>query len=486
MFACLHLPDLPIEAALLENPSWRDHPCAMLADSTRPGDTGAPLCVVNHMARRHGVSPGMSSVRAQLRCPALRLLDRHPEHERQLTERLACIAESFGPDFEITTPDTLIIDLNGCPEPVHWNPPMNHLRLNLADTPDLARFAALAGLPFSPRPAQPADLDKLPISLLRDIASPTPERLLSLLSMWGLHTLGDLRHLPAPDLAERTNPETLRIHQILNGRHQRLLKLHRPRAAFVQNIHFDQSIENLEPLLFQIKTMLHTLCARIESCHLAVSSLRLKFTIETNDSIERLIQLPEPRMAPERLLPVIHAALENLRLGAGVRALELELEPVKPVAAQREWLGRQLRQPGRWPDTLARLEGLLGHGRVGIAQPRPGHRPDDFEVHPPSGSLEAACDRRPDCGFPLRRFRPPLEVAVAATGDGLEQRPQALLTGPFAGRVRRCHGPFPMSGDWWCLQGAWRRIEWDVEMESLHLLRLASLPPDRWLVEGTY
>lgn len=75
---------------------------------------------------------------------------------------------------------------------------------------------------------------------------------------------------------------------------------------------------------------------------------------------------------------------------------------------------------------------------------------------------------------------------MAAIGGGLDQRPQALLTGPYAGPIRRCHGPFPMSGDWWCPRGAWRRIEWDVEMESQHLLRLASLPPDRWLVEGSY
>jgi hypothetical protein len=43
-----------------------------------------------------------------------------------------------------------------------------------------------------------------------------------------------------------------------------------------------------------------------------------------------------------------------------------------------------------------------------------------------------------------------------------------------------------MSGDWWDPQSAWQRLEWDIELEDRHLLRLAFLPPDQWQLEGRY
>jgi hypothetical protein len=183
----------------------------------------------------------------------------------------------------------------------------------------------------------------------------------------------------------------------------------------------------------------------------------------------------------------LHTLLETLQVPSAVTALELALEPVRPAAAQREWLGRQLSQPDRWPDTLARLEGLLGHGRVGIPQPSPGHRPDDFEVRPLSSPPPVVvADRPPDCDLPLRRFRPPLEVAVASTGRGLATRPLALLTGPHAGNIRRSQGPFPLSGDWWSPDAVWQRLEWDIEMENHSLLRLVRPAPGHWSLDGCY
>lgn len=88
--------------------------------------------------------------------------------------------------------------------------------------------------------------------------------------------------------------------------------------------------------------------------------------------------------------------------------------------------------------------------------------------------------------LPLRRFRPPLDVAVAGTGQGFHLRPQALLTGPHAGLISGLRGPFPFSGDWWNPDTAWRRVEWDIGMESGHLLRLVHLPPGRWQLDGAY
>ena len=488
MFACIHLPGLPVEAALGRQPDLRPHPCAVVADVSRPDDPKAPLLAVNRAAARHGVRAGESSVRARVHCPALKFLPRDLEAEHALHATLLELAESLSPDFERHRPDTLIVDLAATRKPVILPSAPLHLRLALAATPDLAHLAAMADRPFSGKPMELNDFDLFPISNLPKAGMTECATFLPVLHLWGLRTLGDFRRLPRQEIAERMGPNALRLNDILHGKIRRLLQLHRPLESYVQIIHFESPLDSVEPLIFQAKRSLQTVCARLEASHLAAGRIRFVLSFESSDPIERILVLPEPGKSPAALLRLLHTVFETLRTPSGIVAFELELEPVRPLAAQREWLGRQLRQPGRWADTLARLEGLLGPGRVGIPQPQDSHRPDAFRLCPASenGGTQPENPDSPSYPLPLRRFRPPLEVAVASTVFSVHPRPQALLSGPHPGAIRRFHGPFPMSGDWWSPDSAWQRLEWDIELESHHLLRLVLLPPDRWQLDGTY
>jgi hypothetical protein len=250
----------------------------------------------------------------------------------------------------------------------------------------------------------------------------------------------------------------------------------------------DLPIESLEALIFQSNRMLQTLCARLEASHRAAGILRFALSFESSEQMERVLVLPEPLSSPAAILRPLHTALETLRAPSGIIAMELELKPVLPLAAQREWLGRQLRQPARWPDTLARLNALLGPGRVGIPQPEDSHRPDAFKLHPASGDSTPVSKNRyfPTNSLPLRRYRPPLEVAVASSTHGSRPQPLALLTGPHPGPITDLRGPFPLSGEWWKSSGAWQRLEWDIELDHRHLFRLVHVPPDQWLLDGAY
>lgn len=488
MFTCLHLPGLPVEAALSRRPDFRPYPCAVLADSGRPDDPKAPLLAVNIVAARHGIRAGESSVRARVRCPALRFLPRDLEAEQEFHAAMLELAESLGPDFEQHRPDTLIVDLAGTRPPTIWDPPLPRLRLVLAGTPDLAHLAAMVDTPFSGKPLELADFDPLPPGVLPQANVPGCEMFLPIFQLWGLRSLGDFRRLPRQDIAERMGPDAMRLHDVLHGRTCRLLKLHRAIDSYVLNIHFDKPIVFLEAIIFQMNRAFITLCSRMETNHLAAGKIRFELSLESSDPIKRTLVLPEPLRSPAALLRPLHTVFETLRVPSGIVALELELEPVRPISAQREWLGRQLRQPERWADTLASLEALFGPGRVGIPQPEDSHRPDAFRLRP---AMEK-CETPPEepvsaaCPLPLRRFRPPLEVAVASTGHGSRPRPLALLTGPHPGPIRRLRGPFPVSGDWWSPQDAWRRLEWDIELESSHLFRLVLLPPGRWQLDGIY
>jgi hypothetical protein len=130
---------------------------------------------------------------------------------------------------------------------------------------------------------------------------------------------------------------------------------------------------------------------------------------------------------------------------------------------------------------------------VGIPVRLGGHRPDSFRVEPfqPGGRVEPGGGEDwagALLAVPLRRYRPAFAVAVAAEpgSGGAAPRPLALLSGPRRGRVLRARGPFALSGHWWDAGSAWRQAEWDLELESGHLLRLALVPPECWRLEGEY
>lgn len=488
MFSCIHLPNLLIEAALARHPGLHSHPCAVVANEGRPDDPKSPLLAINPAAAKHGIQTGESPVRARTRCPDLRFLARDPETEQSLQNILLELAESLSPDFERHQPDTLIMDLAGGRPPTTWNPPLPHIRLALAETPDLAHLAAMANLPFSGRLLESADFDPLPLTILSLADLPGHKAFLPIFRLWGLHSLSDFRNLPQQEIAERMGPGATLLHNILHGKTRRLLKLHRPIESFVQSIHFETPLESLEPLVFQANRMLQTLCARLQASHRAAGKLRFSLWFESSGQIERTLVLPEPLSSPTALLRPLHTVFETLCAPTGIVAMELELESVLPLSAQREWLGRQLRQPARWPNTMARLEALLGPNQVGIPQPEDSHHPDAFRVLPASGNSTTVPENRISTvpPLPLRRFRPPLKVAVAHSPHGTRPRPLALLTGPHPGTITSLRGPFPLSGDWWKPHTAWQRLEWDIELESRHLLRLIHIPPDHWQLDGAY
>jgi protein ImuB len=486
MFAALHIPNFPVVSALRgKNSAQNDSPCAVLAQPQGRDQAKLPLLAVNRRAGMTGIGRGWALNRALVRCPDLRVIARDPVAEAETRAELVGLGESLTPDLEIASEDTVLLDLSRRTTPAAleslWlaETELWHAR---AMTPDLAYLAARHVLTQG-RIISPADLASLPLAWLESLGS-GPD--LGLLNLWGLKTLGDFMKLPRQALTERLGSGVGAWHDVLHGKVCRLLHLYRPPQTFAQVLDFDEPVVSLEPLIFAVKRLLHTLAGRLAARHLAVNFLELRLALEAGPDVLRRVRLPDPQIALEGMLPPLQTLLESIRLDAAVCGLELDVETTFATAAQREWFGRQLPQPARWAETLAKLEALLGSGRVGIPVPPDSHRPDDFTLHPAAGSAVPERVALPDCSLPLHRFRPPLEIAVAYESRGRRLWPLALLNGPHPGEVVDRRGPFPVSGAWWDPQGAWQRMEWDVQLASRHLLRLAFLAPDRWMLDGIY
>jgi len=502
MYAALHLLDLPVTAALRDEPVEQRLPWGVLPVNRELDDKAAklPLLAVNAAARTAGIAAGWPLNRALVRCPGLKIAQRMPEKEKLLLEEMIFLAESITPDLEISGPDTLLLDLYGSPAWLREALPKLHLRGATlchawAETPDLARLAALHENTRG-RKILPVDLDRLEISLLRLLDG--AEELLPLLEVWGVRTAGDYLRLPRQALAERLGPQAGHWHDLLHGRVQRPLRLHRPPESFAQEMDFEDAIHGCEPLLFLLNRLLHTLAARLEARHLAACALHLDLRLESGSGYTRSIRLPEPLTEAAAMLRPLQTLVEQLQLEAPIAGLRLDADATFPGSVQREWFRRQLADPARWADTLARLDGLLGAGMTGIPVPPDGYLSERSTLRPAPGSEAAALAEKlpplsplssqPESPLPLRRFRPAHPASVAHEIDDGMPRPLAVLSGPYTGEIVELRGPFSYTGRRWEAEdGGWKRLEWDVRLPKQKLLRLVCVLPDyQWQVEGIY
>src|SRR5229473_3366694 len=107
-FACIFVPDFPVEALLRAEPELRSQAVAVLEGK-------APLqkvFAVNETARRAGVEPGMTKLQVET-CAGLVLRARSPLQEKAAHAALLDCAQSFSPRVEDTACDTLLLDLAG-------------------------------------------------------------------------------------------------------------------------------------------------------------------------------------------------------------------------------------------------------------------------------------------------------------------------------------------------------------------------------------
>jgi len=173
--------------------------------------------------------------------------------------------------------------------------------------------------------------------------------------------------------------------------------------------------------------------------------------------------------------------------GAPVCKLWISAEPARPRSAQRGLFLPVTPEAERLEITLARISGVVGERRAGIAKLLDTHRPDAFQMErfisqePGNGNhgptLSDTSDIPP---VALRIFRPSRPVRVQMA----EGRPCKLVMltldaerNDLEGKILWSAGPWRSSGDWWAEQSVpsktnseeaqvWDREEWDIALAN--------------------
>ena len=487
-FACIFVPDFPVEAVLRAEPELRSQAVAVLE--------GKPplqkIISVNEAARKTGVAADMTKLQIE-GCGEIALRDRSEFQESAAHQALLDCAQSFSPRVEDAAVDTILLDLAGLDKLFGPLPKIAReifrrawemgLRTNVAvaSTLDAALLAArgFSEVTVLPEGKESEIFGDLPVEVLFADGTEFENRdeILETLRRWGIRKFRDLAALPAVALSERLGQRGLELQRKACGASERTLVPCNPPPVFEEAMEPEFSLVLLEPLAFLLSRMLDQLCARLQSRSLAAQEIHLEMTLENGrqqDSertvFQRAIHLPVPLLDAKTFLKLLQLDLKAHPPGAPIIKIHLRIEPAKPRPGQTGLFIPSTPEPEKLELTLARISAVVGEGRAGSPQMLDTHRPQAFEMKRfmSSDSARAGKPVPPDIDFggtgvlactaesyssnirgtaanvvtALRIFRPPIAVTV----DHQNGRPSHLTSkkhNQIAGEVLWAAGPWP-------------------------------------------
>ena len=532
MFACLFIPDFPIEAIIRFEPELRGRPVAVLAGRSPLEKVFA----LNEKARQIGVETG--ATKSQLEAWGdLVLRARSELQEASAHAALLDCAQSFSPEVEDTAPGTILLNLAGLdalfgPLPkVACGLARQASRMGLqtnvavAANPDAAVLAAhgFSGVTLIPQGHEAERLGELPVDVLLDSFSSDADeaaRWLETFDRWGVRKLRALTALPEVPVAERLGQQGIRLLKLARGGASRSLRMFESAPVFEEDIELEFPVVLLEPLAFLLNRMLEQVCARLDARALAAQALRLKLELvqksedcdpEQTSVFTRTLRLPVPMLDTKVFLKLLQLDLQAHPPGAPILKIHLAAEPARPRSTQSGLFLHIFPEPEKLELTLARIAGIVGQGRVGAAELLDTHREGAFQMQPFApvqpeiktlrrkknlfmqeesdiSQVKEHAQQKMTAVIALRLFRPPLR-AVVNVKEGKPVRLKCLHHKEIAGEIAWTAGPWRSSGDWSEHEG-WSREEWDIAMPAENEVILYRLVEDKlrrnWWLEGTY
>jgi protein ImuB len=548
-FACIFVPDFPVEALLRAEPDLRSQSLAVL-EGKAPLQT---VFAVNENARRAGVDPGMSKLQIEP-CAGMVLRARSLPQEAAAHAALLDCAQSFSPRVEAAGCDTIVLDLAGL-QPLFGPLPKiaralarrtSDLGLEtnvaVAGNPDTAALAArgFSGVTVIPEGKEAEQLGSLPVEVLLGNSVQESGQLLETFSRWGIRKLRDLAALPDVALSERLGQAGIHLQKLACGATSRTLVPVEPALIFEEVIELEYPLLLLEPLAFLLGRLLEQLCARLAARALATQELRLCLELKNGWQIEdlstnngatgalarpgqsrlfrRTLRLPVPLLDSRTFLKLLQLDLKAHPPGAPIVKIQLSAEPVRPRAAQNGLFLPPSPEPEKLELTLARIAGIVGEDKVGSLELLDTHRPGGFRMQrfapePISPQKHRDTERNnshfsiqknfsvspclrggfstgspDDLVTALRILRPPVDVAVTMQ-DGKPASINCPKSKEMQGEILWAAGPWRSSGDWWEQEG-WAHDEWDIAVRGEAGIALYRLVRDRlggrWTLEGMY
>ncbi len=302
MFACIYIPDFPVQASLLSEPAETRTALTRSPIAILDGPANLPrVFATNLAARRAGIQTGMTKLQAGL-CAGAVLRKRSLAEEGLAQSALLDCASKFSPRVESTASGVAILDLSGTAKLFArqkdsqrnasrqnnlqngvWPRALRimtaaaaeagfDVRIAIAANPDTSFLAARG---FSANTIIPVGEEAQRLAALPIEALPLSPGMLESLNRWGIRAFQALAALPTVAIVERLGQEGLYIQKLARGAIARALLAIEPNADFSESFEFDDPVETLESIFFILSRLLQYLCSRLLATAQAASELRL-------------------------------------------------------------------------------------------------------------------------------------------------------------------------------------------------------------------
>ncbi len=509
MFACLYVPDFSVQAALLSQipdarEALRKSPIVVL-----DGPANLPKVVaLNNPARNRGIKVGMTKLQVET-CGGVQMRKRSATEENSAQARLIECATSFSPIVESADTGIALLDLAGT-EKLFGSPKDIADKIStlanewgfcsnvaVAPNPDTALYAArgFPGVTVIPDGHEAKSLARLRVDLL-----PVTPEIQDVLNGWGIYTFKALADLPDIALSERLGQQGLNLQQLARGQVKRTLFPPETTQRFVQSHEFENPVETLELLSFEIDRILCGICFSLISQALSTNEVRLQLALETTqiltgrkgESYEHVWRLPVPTQDARMLLTLIRLELERNTFVAPISKLTIEVLPIRPLTAQGNLFAPPSPEAGQLEISLAEVRAVVGdidaHGRKCFGSPELAdtHEAGAFSIARYTNFSDVKHSTAPSTTIAFRRFRPPLPASVEFSGA----EPSAIFLWDKYRNVLAASGPWCSSGHWWDATISWVREEWDVALKTYTGVGFFRIYRDRirhqWFVEGMH
>ncbi len=205
-------------------------------------------------------------------------------------------------------------------------------------------------------------------------------RLLEILTKWGIRSLGALTELSAPDLHERLGERGALWQSLARGVDAR------PMVPWVDDVPFEAAlelewpIEGLEPLSFVLARLLEPLAERLERADRGAAVVYTSLRLTSRTVHTRTLQLPAPMRDPKTLRTLVLLDLETHPPDAPIDIVRVYVDPTPARVLQWTLLDRAQPAPEQVSTLIARLTALMGEGHVGAPQLVDTWRPGAFTM----------------------------------------------------------------------------------------------------------
>ncbi len=358
MIACL---SVPYFVAAVERRAGHDHGDEPLAVGGQPWEA-RPVYAYSQEAASRGVRPGMSLRLVQLLSPSAHFLPAAAPRYAQVSAEIVDVLADFSPDIEPqelwhSFPDSTLgatahahylparycLDLDGLPvaEAVPFVQEMGRqVRQETRFAPAIGLAAGKFAAEVAAAVCRPSHLLPVAAGGAAEFLSARPLGFLSLcketarrLNLMGIHTLGQLAHLPLPALREQFGPDIETPYRLARGEADDPL---RPQPAEEQEEvwrRFDETLTNSHAMASILTQIADELAGRLQATTTEGRTLHLTLETEDGRSHQQCLTLRRPTAGAEPLAAALREMAANVEHTCGVVAIAITATDLTPATA---------------------------------------------------------------------------------------------------------------------------------------------------------